>query len=341
MFPWLRFGKRLDAGIQSYSNGLFEQARAHFENALVINPGDFVANFWLLRVHTRLRNQQEIQWYAAKCSELRPDLSEVVDCWLEQSANTLTTEAWAELDMAVDQRIRDYQKNRRYVKKDIVTILLILLGIFVGSVAFVGSLMVFNKSFFYMIKQSFTLRLTYEDILCAPFVVYYCRKPKLIQNVWLQIREARGILKDINFRRWIMFIFFFKIIAGIIVISIVIFTDNAALNAVLQTNVIYLDPLVIISAVVTAPIAEEVFYRGIVFQYLKLFSRRGAYIGSSLLFFVDHGLEANNFQFFMGIFLAYLYERYNTLAAPIIMHSIYNTVLPIFVIIYFRLIPLL
>jgi membrane protease YdiL (CAAX protease family) len=86
--------------------------------------------------------------------------------------------------------------------------------------------------------------------------------------------------------------------------------------------------LVIIAVVILAPIAEEVFFRGVVFNaLLREGGRRWAYLGSSVLFAVIHlSLVALVPIFLLGLALAWVYERTNNLLAPIAMHATVNTI---------------
>ena len=88
-----------------------------------------------------------------------------------------------------------------------------------------------------------------------------------------------------------------------------------------------LDPwLVIIAVVILAPIAEEIFFRGVVFNaLLREGGRRWAFIGSSALFAVIHiSLVALVPIFLLGLALAWIYQRTGNLLAPIAMHMTVN-----------------
>ena len=88
-----------------------------------------------------------------------------------------------------------------------------------------------------------------------------------------------------------------------------------------------LSPVVIIlHAVLLAPIAEELVFRGLFYRRLKAHLGIGWAIGiSSAVFGAVHG---NVIQFvyatLLGIFLALIYERSRTLAAPILAHMLAN-----------------
>jgi membrane protease YdiL (CAAX protease family) len=90
-----------------------------------------------------------------------------------------------------------------------------------------------------------------------------------------------------------------------------------------------LDPiLVVLAVVVLAPIAEELFFRGIVFNaWLREGGRRWAYIGSAALFAAVHlSLVTALPIFLLGLALAWVYERRRSLLAPIVMHATVNAI---------------
>ena len=79
--------------------------------------------------------------------------------------------------------------------------------------------------------------------------------------------------------------------------------------------------------VFVAPIAEEIFFRGVAFNaWLREGGRRYAYIGSAALFAVIHVSLVSLVPIFMlGLALAWVYERSgHTLLAPMAMHATVN-----------------
>ena len=84
--------------------------------------------------------------------------------------------------------------------------------------------------------------------------------------------------------------------------------------------------LVVIAVVVLAPIAEEVFFRGVVFNaWLREGGRRWAFIGSSALFALIHASVVALLPIFLlGLALAWIYQRTGNLLAPIAMHAMVN-----------------
>jgi membrane protease YdiL (CAAX protease family) len=88
-----------------------------------------------------------------------------------------------------------------------------------------------------------------------------------------------------------------------------------------------LEPWIVVPAVVLlAPIAEEVFFRGIVFNaWLREGGRTWAYVGSSVLFAAIHlSLVSLVPIIALGVALAWAYERTGTLVTPIVMHAVVN-----------------
>jgi uncharacterized protein len=90
-----------------------------------------------------------------------------------------------------------------------------------------------------------------------------------------------------------------------------------------------LDPfLVVLAVVIIGPIAEEIFFRGVVFNaWLREGGRRSAFIGSAALFAVIHfSLLSLVPIFVLGLALAWVYDRTRTLVAPIAMHMTVNAI---------------
>ena len=83
-----------------------------------------------------------------------------------------------------------------------------------------------------------------------------------------------------------------------------------------------------VAIVIVAPIAEEVFFRGYAFRvFLKQRSRPEAYLYSALFFSLVHLSLFNLLPIFLlGLVLAYLFERYNSLVPCILAHMINNLV---------------
>jgi membrane protease YdiL (CAAX protease family) len=88
-----------------------------------------------------------------------------------------------------------------------------------------------------------------------------------------------------------------------------------------------LDPwLVVLAVVIVAPVAEEAFFRGVVFNaWRREAGRRWAFFGSAALFAAIHlSLLSLLPIFLLGIGLAWVYDRTKSLLAPMVMHATVN-----------------
>jgi membrane protease YdiL (CAAX protease family) len=85
--------------------------------------------------------------------------------------------------------------------------------------------------------------------------------------------------------------------------------------------------IVALGGAVIAPIVEELFFRGYVFNaYLAEKGIPTAYVGSAAIFGVVHGLPTLFLGIFsMGLVLAFLYRRSGSIIAPVIAHLLNNT----------------
>lgn len=73
-------------------------------------------------------------------------------------------------------------------------------------------------------------------------------------------------------------------------------------------------------------VLEELLFRGIVYNRLKLLEPKNAMIMGSLIFALMHTNYINMiYAFFIGLLLIYVYEKYKTIKASIILHITANT----------------
>ncbi len=82
----------------------------------------------------------------------------------------------------------------------------------------------------------------------------------------------------------------------------------------------------IISVVIGAPLVEELIFRGCIQSRLKRgMSAIPAAILSSFIFGIAHGhIIAASYAFTLGLVLAYLYEKYDSVIVPILFHAAFN-----------------
>lgn len=75
-----------------------------------------------------------------------------------------------------------------------------------------------------------------------------------------------------------------------------------------------------------SPVAEEIVFRGLVYNRLcRQFGLSFAIIGSSLLFGIYHGNVVQAlYGFILGLMIAVLYERYASFVVPVLLHGAAN-----------------
>ncbi|HEX2844396.1 MAG TPA: type II CAAX endopeptidase family protein [Candidatus Limnocylindria bacterium] len=117
-----------------------------------------------------------------------------------------------------------------------------------------------------------------------------------------------------------------SVVAYAVVVALEALEIEAAPQAAEQAlNLI--DPwLAVVAIVLLAPVAEELFFRGVIFNaFLREGGRRWAFLGSSALFAVIHlSIAAFVPIFLLGLALAWVYHRTGSLVAPIVMHATVN-----------------
>lgn len=79
---------------------------------------------------------------------------------------------------------------------------------------------------------------------------------------------------------------------------------------------------------VAAPVLEEVLFRGLIFRRLRTYCTfPAAVLVSALLFGAYHGNVVQGvYGFLMGAALAFMYERFRTIWAPILFHAAANLI---------------
>lgn len=103
-----------------------------------------------------------------------------------------------------------------------------------------------------------------------------------------------------------------------------------------SADTLFLQVSLVLAAVVFAPVAEELMYRGVLLRALEKRGKRLAIVGSSAIFATLHmtGLDADQFWisaavflpplFILGVVLAWLTQKTGRLGPAIFLHSGWN-----------------
>ena len=93
----------------------------------------------------------------------------------------------------------------------------------------------------------------------------------------------------------------------------------------------------LLSTALIGPVLEEFIFRGIIYNKLKkVFASKQAIILTSLLFGLYHfNIIQGIYAFVFSILLTKIYEKYNNLLLPIIIHCLINLTSSVFITIIF------
>lgn len=85
-------------------------------------------------------------------------------------------------------------------------------------------------------------------------------------------------------------------------------------------------PLQFLCLGIIIPLAEELMFRGVLYKrYREANKFLSAALYSTLLFSMTHGnMVQFLYTFILGIFLAYVYEKYGSFKAPVVLHIVAN-----------------
>lgn len=102
-----------------------------------------------------------------------------------------------------------------------------------------------------------------------------------------------------------------------------IFSDYAQVSAQLYSGN-FIVQLIVIGFI--APVCEELIFRGLIYNRAKhYFGVTTALFSSALIFACYHGnMVQSIYAFVIGLIMAYIYEKFGTLSAPVIFHICCN-----------------
>lgn len=183
-------------------------------------------------------------------------------------------------------------------------------------------------------KQTFT-----TNIIVASCVLYLLL---VVALVTLLIARGRNPIRifGLNWREWPRevpqaFLSLLCIYPAIIVLQLVmekIYGPDLAPQEILRFLAnnpgLHEKLLLILLAIVMAPLAEEFIFRGYIFGVARQYiGRWPAILLNSLVFAFIHGhIPAFLGLFVLAVFLTLVYERTGSLWAPIMLHAFFNTV---------------
>lgn len=172
-----------------------------------------------------------------------------------------------------------------------------------------------------------------EEMLTSDvtFVYYLVQMlPPIAFLLWRRHRAGRDSGIHFGLRRlnlpMILWGVVLVVASGIVIEPLLALFPTEAYEGVQQA--IGLGGWAILSSVIAAPILEEVFFRGLVFESCReRMGRGGALLMSALLFGAIHIVPVQMINaFVVGLILGYVYLKTRSLLAAIIIHAVNNAI---------------
>lgn len=165
-------------------------------------------------------------------------------------------------------------------------------------------------------------------LLALPFYIYMMRKDERYRKMFVEPEEHKTPWKApaVSY----VYTVLLGVTAGIALNNILILSNLGSISVSYQTTSagLYAAPVIIeiIGLGVIVPVLEECLYRGVIFRRLRdLMPAKKAILFSAVIFAIIHG---NIVQFLyalvFGLLLSYVYESFESIKAPIILHASAN-----------------
>ncbi len=142
-------------------------------------------------------------------------------------------------------------------------------------------------------------------------------------------KSVKEHIKQIKIPKW-YYITLLGIFAsmGLSKLVTIIPIDNILGNYQEINNNIDSNPLIlkVLALVIAGPIVEELIFRGLIYKRLKGYTdvMKAVYISSAIFGIYHFNLVQGLYGFALGILLCFVYDKYKTIAAPIILHTSAN-----------------
>ena len=163
-------------------------------------------------------------------------------------------------------------------------------------------------------------------LLLLIITIYLLGKYKYLESFALMEEQKLSVARLLALL--LSFIKFWPVVFIFSLLSLLFFSEHSSQEVVQVLKVSSFDKqwVIILSALVAAPIVEEFFFRKFLYRVLKFnFGILLAALVSSTVFALIHFTVSSFFVLLvLGLFLCYTYEKYGILAAPILSHSLFN-----------------
>lgn len=174
-----------------------------------------------------------------------------------------------------------------------------------------------------MMKYSTEFTILSACIAVPIFLFMYLRDAKIMKSQGMALSKKEKLWKYIP-------VFLFAIAGCVVMNNLVTLSNLAEVSDAYQTvsEAQYAMQLQVqlVGFGLIIPVMEELLYRGLIYRRLRTFLYpRTAILWSSLVFALIHGNVVQGiYAFALGMALAYFYEHYHSIKAPIFAHMVMN-----------------
>ena len=159
--------------------------------------------------------------------------------------------------------------------------------------------------------------------LLTLFIFFKVRKKKVLHEVGISRVKTKALVWPVLLG--VSFYLFISLIMGILPIPKSVMDQYSSASGLLFDGNIVISCF---AALIVAPVAEEVIFRGVILSRLSRSMPAAVAAGvSSVLFAVVHGnIVWMSYTFVLGLVLCYVCIKYRSVIASIVVHFIFNLV---------------
>ena len=313
MLKIFTFKEKMNLGRNFYWKADFLKAQTYFEEAQLIFPDDFRANFWLARVLLIPGENSPALHQPHVCRSLRPDLGEeLIDEWINIAFDKETSKV-SEINEKTDATLDalSLRKNIRFLDIISFPFWLLLIGVLLKTVVvnivhaeltIIWTDTIRNGLYLLVLSPLFYRRTVLSEIF--------------LNAIRTRIKKLKNFHKDKYFCWWAGGV----AVESMLIIASVSFQPSGNVNAaesLINSGEWY--PLMI-DNVILAPIVIGILTLGLTFNYIKRYSRFIAYIVSitlQVIFYLrvkDLAFAINWIGVFFIVLYTFLYEKTGSLS---------------------------
>lgn len=163
-------------------------------------------------------------------------------------------------------------------------------------------------------------------VLSLPIYIYMIRKDEKYRKLFTVPEQNLSKTPTWTY----LYTAMLGVTAGIALNNILILSNISSISVSYQTTTegLYASPVIVevLGLGVIVPILEECLYRGVIFRRIRdMVDAKKAILFSALIFAVVHGnIVQFLYAFVFGLILSYVYETYESIKAPILLHCAAN-----------------